>query len=175
MSGKLYLVIDVDRCWGCKNCITACKMSKNIPVGEGCIDVATVERLEGDRVYRDRAPVLCLQCGKAACEAACPVQAISHDGDGIVLVDRDLCVGCGSCADACPYGAIFLDEDNKAMKCDLCKERRSRGFLPSCEQHCCGHALVTCGEEELMERTRHKHVFQKGQVVYISERLRALG
>lgn len=173
MSSKLYMIIDIDRCWGCKNCITACKTSKNIPVGENCIDVATVERQEGERVYREQAPLLCLQCADAVCETACPISAVFRDEDGTVLVDRERCVGCGRCVNACSYGAIFLLE-GKAMKCDLCRERRSRGFLPSCEQHCCGHVFVSCDEKEMKKRVAHKRVFQKGQVIYVSERLQVL-
>ena len=61
-----------------------------------------------------------------------------HDPDaGIVLIDRDRCIGCRECMEACPFGAMQFDDDREtAIKCDLCIDRLNRGQAPACSQVC---------------------------------------
>ena len=70
-------------------------------------------------------PKSCLHCEDAACVTVCPTGAsYKRAEDGIVLVDEGLCIGCGLCAWACPYGARELDADQGVMKkCTLCIDR----------------------------------------------------
>jgi len=82
-------------------------------------------------------PKLCNQCKHAPCIQVCPVGATYRTGDGVVLVDRERCVGCSYCIQACPYSARFLHPVLKvADKCNWCYPRISKGLLPACVQVC---------------------------------------
>jgi anaerobic dimethyl sulfoxide reductase subunit B (iron-sulfur subunit) len=76
----------------------------------------------------------------------CPVEAVSKDDNGIVLVDRTACLGrdsCGLCLEACPYDVPqFGAEDDIGMeKCDFCYDRLAEGKKPICVESCPMHAL----------------------------------
>ena len=86
--------------------------------------------------------ISCLHCAKPACLEVCPVDAISKRAeDGIVVVDRAVCIGCRSCARACPYGAPQFGRDGTMQKCNLCLGRITRGEVPACVATCPGEAL----------------------------------
>ena len=88
-------------------------------------------------------PKSCLHCDEAACVTVCPTGAsYKRSEDGIVLVDEDLCIGCGLCAWACPYGARELDADQGVMKkCTLCIDRIYNENLPEADRR---PACVAC-------------------------------
>jgi carbon-monoxide dehydrogenase iron sulfur subunit len=129
------LVIDYERCTGCRNCEMACSVYhvQACNPGKSAVRVVKQER-EGLNV-----PIVCQQCEEAACADICPVQAISRDANtGAMIVDGDLCVGCQMCVVACPFGAITLDKDRRqAIKCDLCG-----GAEPWCVRFCEPGALT---------------------------------
>ena len=129
------LVIDYERCTGCRNCEMACSVYHVQACNPAKSAVRVVKReREGLNV-----PIVCQQCEKAACADICPVQAISRDADtDAMVVDEDLCVGCQMCVVACPFGAITLDTDRRqAIKCDLCG-----GAEPWCVRFCEPGALT---------------------------------
>lgn len=68
-------------------------------------------------------PLICWQCEDAPCATACPAEAIIFvQQTGAWEVQEDICVGCGECVTACPYGAVYLDETRGvSIKCDLCQ------------------------------------------------------
>ena len=178
---KMFFLVDIDRCWGCRSCLTACKREHGYaPDAPDAIDVARVEQVdEQGRVQCDFLPLPCLHCDDPACGTACPVHAIEKLTDGRVDLSRERCIGCGRCERACAYGAIALEripgERPRALKCDLCAERRSRGLPPACVQHCMGRALYLVDEKEAARRTAGRYAFARGQTVYVSDRLRDLG
>jgi Fe-S-cluster-containing dehydrogenase component len=87
-------------------------------------------------------PLHCLHCDQPACAAACPNEAMKKMDDGIVLRSNFRCVGCGSCAIACPFGVIQTDLTKHIVpKCDLCIDRLSEGNIPRCVQSCTSGAL----------------------------------
>ena len=81
-------------------------------------------------------PRVCFQCDSPYCISACTSDAISKNRDtGIVKIDADLCIGCGLCLDACPFGAITMP-NSVAVKCDLC------GGDPECVKYCEAEAIT---------------------------------
>jgi anaerobic dimethyl sulfoxide reductase subunit B (iron-sulfur subunit) len=112
-----------DDCMGCHGCEVACKQEHGLGVGPRLVRV-----IENSP---DFTPVYCHHCASAPCKAACPVEAISRNDQGIVLIDSDLCIGCKDCMEACPFGAMqFDDEHDVAVKCDLCVDRLAQGKAP---------------------------------------------
>jgi len=138
------VVIDLKRCIGCYACQMACKAENNTALGVDYTKVIEIE--EGE--FRDAkqtpdvgvtfVPMPCMHCGRPACMAACPVGAITkRPEDGIVLINKDKCIGCRYCAWACPYGAPQYNAENNVMeKCTLCVHRVTKGLLPACVNAC---------------------------------------
>ena len=82
-------------------------------------------------------PKLCNQCEKAPCVQVCPVGATYQTADGVVLVDRKWCIGCGYCIMACPYGMRFFHPVyHVAEKCNFCYHRINNGMKTACAQAC---------------------------------------
>nr|WP_022666935.1 4Fe-4S dicluster domain-containing protein [Desulfospira joergensenii] len=66
-------------------------------------------------------PVVCNQCENAYCMNVCPAKAIKRNDQGIVCIDEDRCIGCGTCVEYCPIEMVKMDPDTrKAVKCELC-------------------------------------------------------
>jgi len=87
----------------------------------------------------------------------CPTGAISRrQEDGVVLIDRNLCVGCHSCELACPFGAPKFAEDGKMAKCDLCHIRREKEMQPACVRVCPTQALDAGPIEDLSKKKMEK-------------------
>ena len=82
-------------------------------------------------------PKLCNQCETPACVQVCPVGATYQTKDGVTLIDRTWCIGCGYCVMACPYGVRFFHPKYKvADKCNFCYHRISKGLKTACVDAC---------------------------------------
>ena len=151
---KYGFAINLHRCVGCRTCVIACKMENNVPAGVSRIQVYNGE---GGTVY-DRptgtypnleyvwTPVPCQHCDNAPCVAACPTGAAFTRKDGIVAINKDICIGCDICIPACPYDARFHNElDGKVDKCDMCAHRKQEGQKTMCEL-CCPARAITTGD-----------------------------
>ena len=126
---KISLVYSKKNCMGCHACEVACKQEHGLGVGPRLVRV-----LEKSPDY---IPIYCHHCAKAPCQTACPVEAISRNEQGIVLIDDDLCIGCIECLEACPFGAMqFEDQREVAVKCDLCLHRLAENKQPACLSVC---------------------------------------
>lgn len=137
-------VIDCDRCIGCKGCQVACKLQNTVALGQGRNKVCTIgpngvfPNLE---MYFMTA--MCQQCAEPRCTEVCPTGACYKDPeDGVIKIDRSMCMGCGSCKRACPYDCINTNKELRvADKCDLCAGLREKGETPACVRNCSGSAL----------------------------------
>lgn len=86
---------------------------------------------------------ICQHCDNAPCVTVCPTQASFQRKDGIVLVDPNKCILCGSCVTACPYAARQVDLLTKTIdKCTFCAHRVDKGLLPACVETCPAHVRI---------------------------------
>lgn len=164
------MVIDTVRCFGCHTCEATCKVANNNPIEVAFNKVHTiggesVDTASGhypDDVHMSFLPVGCQHCANPACLPACPTAATQKDPEtGIVYVESDRCIGCGSCIIACPYEGVrtllpkeptyYLDVvvgevdapkhvGGTVEKCTFCHNLISRGEPPACMQMCPGRA-----------------------------------
>ncbi|MBX7132179.1 MAG: polysulfide reductase NrfD [Fimbriimonadaceae bacterium] len=136
-------VINQDTCIGCHACTVACKAENDVPVGGFRTNVKYVEVGKFPRVKRSFLVQRCNHCTDAPCVTICPVNALSKRPDGIVDIDRDACIGCRACMQACPYDALYLNEDLGAVeKCHFCAHRIEKGLEPACVTVCPVHAII---------------------------------
>ncbi|MEW6071267.1 MAG: 4Fe-4S dicluster domain-containing protein [Planctomycetota bacterium] len=154
-------VVDTTRCIGCGSCVRACAKENDVPEGyyRTWVERYEIAKDETINVQSPRGaiagflrdgfgpdeavmkaffvPKLCNHCLASACTQVCPVGATFHSPDGVILVDRTHCMGCGYCVQACPYGCRFLNQElGVADKCTLCYHRITRGLPTACVQAC---------------------------------------
>jgi formate dehydrogenase iron-sulfur subunit len=96
---------------------------------------------------------VCKHCTDAACLDVCPTGALLRTEFGTVVVQEDVCNGCGYCVPACPYGVIGKREDDgRVWKCTLCYDRLGEGMEPACAKACPTNSIQFGELEELRER-----------------------
>ncbi len=140
---QLGFVIDQSRCIGCHACTVACKSENQVPVGDFRTWVKYTEQGEFPEVRRSFAVLRCNQCSDAPCVTICPVTALDKAANGIVDVDPALCIGCKSCMHACPYDALYINEQSgTAQKCHFCAHRVEQGLAPACAVVCPTEAII---------------------------------
>ena len=143
-GSRLSLMIDMERCIGCKSCEAACKSEHGLGPGEYRNKVVWLS--DPTKPSLDFLTLACQHCERPACVRACTVtpKAIEKDPvTGVVRVLEDRCTGCGECVIACPYGAMGYDAaDHHAVKCDLCADRRAEGKTSACASVCPGKAIT---------------------------------
>lgn len=143
-----FLTINYQRCVGCGCCERACAMAHGNIVGPLQSMIGVIKLAHQELPF----PVVCQQCLDPPCAAVCPTRALKRNSEtGAVVVDFQLCIGCGMCSSICPFGGIFLDlELGHAVKCDLCEGN------PRCVEACSYGAIqaVTAGEEVMMSRKK---------------------
>jgi len=134
--------IDQRTCIGCHACTVACKTEHEVPVGQFRTWLKYVEKGEFPATTREFGVLRCNHCTDAPCVTICPTKALYKRDDGIVDFDRDRCIGCKSCMQACPYDAIYIDEDtHTAAKCNFCAHRIDDDLEPACVVVCPTHSI----------------------------------
>src|ERR1700729_62363 len=97
----------------------------------------------------------CKHCTESACLDVCPTGALMRTEFGTVVVQPDVCNGCGYCVSACPFGVIERREgDGRAWKCTLCYDRIGDGLEPACAQACPTESVQFGPVDELRERAQ---------------------
>jgi tetrathionate reductase subunit B len=126
--------------------MVSCKVANKVPEGHwrNWIKQSAVDFGAQTGIRQEFQPGGCMHCDVPTCVHACPTGATYKDEtDGIVYINRDLCIGCGNCLPACPYGARYRHPQLKvADKCNYCPERRAQGLLPACVDTCPTKARV---------------------------------
>ena len=120
---RMKFLCDAERCIECNACVTACKNEHEVPWGINRRRVVTLNDGEpGERSIS----VACMHCSDAPCIAVCPVDCIYQTEQGVVLHSKELCIGCGYCFYACPFGAPQYPQAGnfgsrgKMDKCTFC-------------------------------------------------------
>ncbi len=161
---KMGMVVNVEKCIGCKKCMEACRKENNVAHhNKRELDVHWIRKVTirkkgpdsaGDELPEERKHVvlLCNHCDNPPCAQVCPVQATFKREDGIVIVDHHRCIGCRYCMIACPYNARYFNfkedfkEDGKEEEWpNKDRPRRSHGVAEACTL--CAHLLDTIDPE----------------------------
>lgn len=113
---KRLAVVDVDRCVGCQACMFACARR----MGEGGLAASCIGVRSTGGIRRGFTVVVCRACADPPCVRVCPTDALTPREGGGVRLNPALCIGCGNCVEACPFGAIFWNAANKPLICVYC-------------------------------------------------------
>ncbi|GAB2660495.1 formate dehydrogenase FDH3 subunit beta [Vibrio panuliri] len=181
---RMKFLCDTKRCIECNGCVTACK-NENDDALEWGIQRRRVVTLNDGEPGENSISVACMHCTDAPCMAVCPADCFEHTEDGIVLHNKDLCIGCGYCLFACPFGApqfpkqASFGERGKMDKCTFCAggpntepgsieerekygaNRIAEGKLPMCASLCSTKALLA-GDAEKVSDIFRQRVVQRG-------------
>lgn len=151
---KMIFDLDMEKCVACGACAIACMDQNDIAPEKGEVPyrwVGTLEPVLGGGKF-SYLSVSCMHCEDAPCITACPVCCIKKDENGMTIYDNTKCIGCRSCAMACPYGAPNYGADGKMTKCVGCAERIKYGYEPACVRICPTKALLCVPEEEYTDK-----------------------
>ncbi len=159
------MLIDTNQCKsGCTDCVTACNTENGLSSGQRSTDSQWIRKIDIKVVATGKAtslPMMCQHCAEPPCVDVCPTGASFKRADGIVLVDKHICIGCRYCMMACPYKArSFVHEPVTGQKadvprgkgtveaCTLCVHRVDRGESPACVSACAaaGHNAIVFGD-----------------------------
>ncbi len=185
-AGKSYgFFTDTTVCIGCKACEVACKEWNNLPADNmgltgqsydntGALSANTwrhvnfVEKAGPKGVRADDQPAfqsgwlmmsdVCKHCHNAPCLEACPTGALFKTEFDTVVIQQDICNGCGYCVPACPFGVVDVSTlDGKAHKCTLCYDRLKGGLEPACAKSCPTDS-IRFGELGELQARAHRRV-----------------
>jgi formate dehydrogenase iron-sulfur subunit len=166
---------DTSVCIGCKACEVACKEWNDVPAdgldllgtsfdNTGSLSanawrhVAFIEQTlpAGDLRWLMASDV-CKHCTHAACLDVCPTGALFRTEFSTVVVQPDVCNGCGYCIPACPYGVIDQRKgDGRAWKCTMCYDRQRDGLTPACAKACPTESIQFGPLDELRQRASER-------------------
>jgi formate dehydrogenase iron-sulfur subunit len=127
---------------------------REVTLGEDLVDGDPQGAASGDSGVRWlMSSDVCKHCTHAACLDVCPTGSLFRTEFGTVVVQEDICNGCGYCVPACPYGVIDQrKDDGRAFKCTLCYDRLKEGQTPACAQACPTESIQFGDHDELRER-----------------------
>jgi formate dehydrogenase iron-sulfur subunit len=173
---------DTTVCIGCKACEVACKEWNDLPADSigltgqsydntGALSANTwrhvnfIERTGEDGVRSNsQTPFqsgwlmmsdVCKHCHNPPCLEACPTGALFKTEFDTVVVQQDICNGCGYCVPACPFGVVELSKiDGKAHKCTLCYDRLKGGLEPACAKSCPTDSIQFGEVDDLLARAQ---------------------
>jgi len=143
-SGQQYAFeVDLDKCSGCKACVTACHSLNGLDEDETWRSVGQLASTDWRAPLKQTVTTACHHCVDPACLNGCPVLAYDKDPvTGIVRHLDDQCIGCQYCVMMCPYEVPqYLPKRGIVRKCDMCSSRLAAGEAPACVQACPNEAI----------------------------------
>jgi anaerobic dimethyl sulfoxide reductase subunit B (iron-sulfur subunit) len=162
MTSQIGFYFDASSCTSCKACQIACQDKNNLPAaiafrhvlqyggGSWAPDDSGPGLFRANDVYSYSVSAACMHCEQPICVEICPTGAITKREDGVVLIDKEKCIGCRYCEWACPYGAPQFREDLGVMtKCNFCEDLLAQGQNPACVDACVMRALEFGDLEDL--------------------------
>ncbi len=147
MTEQTVFIIDLARCVGCYTCRIACKDRADLPDD---LDLLRVEQHEEGTYPNPRLyyrVVHCFHCARPPCADICPADAYSKDENGLVALDGEKCVGCGTCQGVCPFGAIVMLPEDIAVKCDGCAGEVEPVCVRACPMRALRYEVREVGDE----------------------------
>jgi formate dehydrogenase iron-sulfur subunit len=115
----------------------------------GGVDVAAAVAAMDDWIFMSD---VCKHCTNAGCLDACPTGALIRTEFETVVLQADVCNGCGYCIPACPFGVVARDhDDGRAAKCTLCYDRLQDGLEPACAKSCPTDSIQFGPYDELVD------------------------
>lgn len=152
---KYGIAVDIEKCTGCHSCFLACKDeyigNEYLPTsaaqpeaGHKWIRLKEIEQGTGTKIKVDYIPIMCQQCEECSCISGVPEGTVYRRNDGIVIIDPEKARGCKDIVNACPYRAVFWNEEkNLPQKCTLCAHMLDNGEKTvRCVEACPTGALV---------------------------------
>ncbi|MCE7002552.1 4Fe-4S dicluster domain-containing protein [Kibdelosporangium philippinense] len=170
MTERMGFFTDTSVCIGCKACEVACKTWNDVPAdgldllgmsydNTGSLNantwrhVAFIEQTVEDNTRWLMSSDVCKHCTEAGCLDVCPTGSLFRTEFDTVVVQADICNGCGYCVPACPFGVIDRREDDgRAWKCTMCYDRIGDGLMPACATACPTESIHYGPLDELRER-----------------------
>jgi formate dehydrogenase iron-sulfur subunit len=135
--------VSLDRCTGCKACVSACHSLNGLDEDEAWRDVGTLLATAPAPAWQQTITSACHHCEDPGCMNGCPVGAYEKDPTtGIVRHLDDQCIGCSYCILKCPYDVPKYSKSRGIVrKCDMCHQRLAEGEAPACVQACPTEAI----------------------------------
>lgn len=157
MAQEKELVIDHDRCTGCRKCEMVCSVFHT-----GTVDPSRsrIRVMKWDDLGLSL-PMVCRNCEQPFCTEVCPTTACHRDLEThTVAIDRERCIGCRTCILACPFGVPFLDwVERVTVKCDFC------GGDPQCVSCCEAKAIDYVDADTANADKRRKYALRQAQLM----------
>ena len=169
MAMKVF-VFDASKCNGCFNCQVACKdehvgndwlpYAKSQPnTGQFWLQIKQKEHGQIPMVKVEYTAWMCMHCGACQPQQICPTAAFERTEDGLVYINPDKCAGCMACVDACPFKAIYANEElGIAQKCTGCAHLVKEGKKPHCVELCATGGLRFGEYEEFADEIKTAEV-----------------
>jgi formate dehydrogenase iron-sulfur subunit len=183
-GGSYGFFTDTSLCIGCKACEVACKEWNNLPADELGLTghsydntndlsantwrhVAFIEQIDDEyggsislKPFQSNWLMMsdvCKHCQNPGCMQACPTGALFRTEFDTVVVQQDICNGCGYCVPSCPFGVVATNStDGKAHKCTLCYDRLKGGIEPACAKSCPTNSIQFGPVAELQDQARQR-------------------
>lgn len=174
MKNRKAILVTPELCIGCRGCQTACKSWNQLPgiktknngtfqnppdLESQAFNIISYSEVPGQQnavrwLFVSRR---CMHCEDAGCMKICPAPgALYRTKEGAVAFDRDKCIACKLCVNACPFDVPRYDAEGKVTKCHLCFDRIGAGMEPACVKTCPTGALKYGDREQLISTAKRE-------------------